>query len=165
MSGLMRAAGVFAAGASIWIVGASHVASNEKLTVTAIVPGAVMTQPFGCSNLALEPFDPYCPSHHIHTGVDLAAPQGTAVRAAAGGIASVAYDPGGAGLFVAVAAGDHTRVLYCHLSLVSVKDGDQVVTGQVIGEVGMSGLATGAHLHFEVQVDGQAIDPVVWLTS
>jgi murein DD-endopeptidase MepM/ murein hydrolase activator NlpD len=165
VSGFLRVAGVCAAAASIWIVGASHVVSNEKLALTAIVPGAVMTQPFGCSNLALEPFDPYCPSHHIHTGVDLAAPQGTAVRAAADGLVSVAYDPGGAGLFVAVAAADHTRVLYCHLSLVSVKGGDRVVTGQVIGEVGMSGLATGAHLHFEVQVDGRAIDPVVWLAS
>jgi murein DD-endopeptidase MepM/ murein hydrolase activator NlpD len=165
MIGLLRAAGVCAAVASIWIVGASHVASSEKLALTAIVPGAVMTQPFGCSNLVLEPFDPYCPSHHLHTGVDLAAPQGTAVRAAAGGFASVAYDPAGAGLFVAVASGGHTRVLYCHLSLASVADGDQVIPGQVIGEVGMSGLATGAHLHFEVQVDGRAIDPVAWLAS
>jgi murein DD-endopeptidase MepM/ murein hydrolase activator NlpD len=162
--GLLRVTGVCGAVACVWIVGASHVASSEKLALTAIVPGAVMTQPFGCSNLVLEPFDPYCPSHHIHTGVDLAAPQGTAVRAAAGGFASVAYDPAGAGLFVAVASG-HTRVLYCHLFLASIKDGDRVVPGQVIGEVGMSGLATGPHLHFEVQVDGRAIDPVVWLAS
>jgi murein DD-endopeptidase MepM/ murein hydrolase activator NlpD len=165
MIGLLRIAGVCVAVASVWIVGASHVASSEKLALTSIVPGASMTQPFGCSNLVLEPFDPYCPSHHIHTGVDLAAPQGTAVRAAAGGIASVAYDPAGAGLFVAVASGGHTRVLYCHLSLASVKDGDPVVTGQIVGEVGASGLATGPHLHFEVQVDSRAIDPVVWLAS
>src|SRR4029077_294039 len=122
--GLLRIAGVCAAAASIWIVGASQVVSSEKLTLAAIVPGAVMTQPFGCSTLVLEPFDPYCPSHHIHTGVELAAPQGTAVRAAAGGLASVAYDPGGAGLFVAVAVGDHTRVFFCHLSVASVRTGD-----------------------------------------
>ena len=165
MIGLLRIAGVCAAVASVWIVGASHVASSERLALSAIVPGAVMTQPFGCSTLVLEPFDPYCPSHHIHTGVDLAAPQGTAVRAAAGGFASVNYDPAGAGLFVAVASDGHTRVLYCHLSMASVKDGDRVVPGQPIGEVGMSGLATGPHLHFEVQVGGRAIDPVVWLAS
>jgi murein DD-endopeptidase MepM/ murein hydrolase activator NlpD len=161
----MRAAAVCGAAVSVWIVGASHVASQEKVALSAIVPGAVMTQPFGCSNLALEPFDPYCPTHHIHTGVDLAAPQGTAVRAAAGGLASVAYDPIGAGLFVAVAFGEDTRVLYCHLSLAAVRDGERVVAGQVIGEVGSSGLATGAHLHLEVQVDGRAIDPVAWLAS
>lgn len=165
MIGLFRVAGVCGAVAFVWMIGASHVASSEKLALTAIVPGAVMTQPFGCSDLVLEPFDPYCPSHHIHTGVDLAAPQGTPVRAAAGGFASVADDPAGAGLFVAVASGGHTRVLYCHLFLALVRDGDQLVPGQVIGEVGSSGLATGPHLHFEVQVDGRAIDPAVWLAS
>ena len=165
MIGILRLAGVCGAVASVWIFGASHVESPQKLALAAIVHGAVMTQPFGCSDLVLEPFDPYCPSHHIHTGVDLAAPQGTAVRAADGGFASVAYDSAGAGLFVAVASGGHTRVLYCHLSLALVKNGDPVVTGQVIGEVGMSGLATGPHLHFEVQVDGRAIDPVVWLAT
>ncbi len=165
MTRFLRLTGISAAVASVWIVGASHVANPEKLALSAIVPRAVETQPFGCSPLALEPFDPSCPSHHIHTGVDLAAPQGTPVRAAAGGLATVAFDPGGAGLYVAVAVGDHTRVLYCHLSRASVTDGDPVVTGEVIGEVGATGLATGAHLHFEVQVDGEAIDPVVWLAS
>jgi murein DD-endopeptidase MepM/ murein hydrolase activator NlpD len=165
VSGLLRLTGISAAVAAVWIVGASHVASSEKLTLGAIVPKAVETQPFGCSPLALEPFDPGCPSRHIHTGVDLAAPQGTPVRAAAGGLATIAFDPGGAGLYVAVAVGEHFRVLYCHLSQTSVKDGERVVTGEVIGEVGSSGLATGAHLHFEVQVDGRAIDPVVWLAS
>jgi murein DD-endopeptidase MepM/ murein hydrolase activator NlpD len=162
---LLRLACVIAAAAFVWLVGAAQVSSAEKLALSEIVPGATETQPFGCSNLVLEPFDPGCPSHHIHTGVDLAAPPGTVVRAAAGGLASVAYDPAGAGLFVTVAVGDHTRVLYCHLSRVLVKEGDRVVTGQVVGEVGMSGLATGPHLHFEVQVDGRAMDPVAWLVS
>jgi murein DD-endopeptidase MepM/ murein hydrolase activator NlpD len=57
------------------------------------------------------------------------------------------------------------RVLYCHLSRVQVVAGDSVTPGQVIGEVGATGLATGAHLHFEVQVDGRAVDPVNWLAS
>lgn len=162
---LLRLACVIAAAAFVWLVGAAQVSSAEKLALSAIVPGATQTQPFGCSNLVLEPVDPVCPSHHIHTGVDLAAPPGTVVRAAAGGLASVAYDPAGAGLFVTVAVGEHTRVLYCHLSRVLVKEGDRVVTGQAVGEVGMSGLATGPHLHFEVQVDGRAIDPVAWLAS
>jgi murein DD-endopeptidase MepM/ murein hydrolase activator NlpD len=160
----IRAAGICAAAAMIWVTGASQAPSHEKLALGAIVPGAVMTQPFGCSNLVLEPFDPYCPSRHIHTGVDLAAPTGTAVRAAAGGTAGVAFDPGGCGLFVYVIDG-HVRVLYCHLSAALVSPGDQVVTGQLVGRVGSTGLSTGAHLHFEVQVDGRAVDPVLWLAS
>lgn len=165
MIGSLRVAGICAAAGLIWIVGASRVPSHEKLPLTAIVPGAVMTQPFGCSPLILEPFDPYCPSHHIHTGVDLAAPEGTPVHAAAGGTASVGFDPAGAGLYVAVVADGHTRALYCHLSAVVVSDAQRVATGDVIGEVGESGLATGPHLHFEVQVDGRAVDPVVWLAQ
>lgn len=165
MIGFVRVAGVCAAAGLIWIVGASQVPNHEKLALTAIVPGAVMTQPFGCSNLLLEPFDPYCPSRHVHTGVDLAAPEGTAVRAAAAGTATVGFDPGGAGLYVVVLVDRHVRTLYCHLSVAMVADVERVIAGQVIGQVGATGLATGPHLHFEVQVDGRAVDPVVWLVQ
>jgi murein DD-endopeptidase MepM/ murein hydrolase activator NlpD len=158
----IRVAGICSAAAMVWVACGSQAPSHEKLPLQAIVPGAVTTQPFGCSKLVLEPFDPYCPSRHIHTGVDLAAPQGTAVKAAAGGTAGVGFDPGGAGLFVSVIDG-HVRVLYCHLSAALVSPGDRVVTGQLVGRVGSTGLSTGAHLHFEVQVDGRAVDPVSWL--
>jgi murein DD-endopeptidase MepM/ murein hydrolase activator NlpD len=163
--GSLRVVAICAAAILIWLAGATKVPSHEKLALSAIVPHAVMTQPFGCSNLLLEPFDPYCPSRHIHTGVDLAAAAGTPVRAAYGGTASIGFDPRGAGLFVVVVVDGHLRALYCHLSTALVGNGEQVTTGQVIGGVGATGLATGAHLHFEVQVDGRAIDPVVWLAS
>jgi murein DD-endopeptidase MepM/ murein hydrolase activator NlpD len=163
--GSLRVVAFCVAAILIWLVGASKVPSHEKLALSAIVPHAVMTQPFGCSNLLLEPFDPYCPSRHIHTGVDLAAKAGTPVLAASGGTASVRFDSGGAGLYVVVIVDRHVRALYCHLSTALVSGGEQVVTGQEIGAVGATGLATGAHLHFEVQVDGRAIDPVVWLAS
>jgi murein DD-endopeptidase MepM/ murein hydrolase activator NlpD len=161
----LRAGGILAAAALIWGAGASRVPSHEKLALTAIVPGAVVTQPFGCTSLLLEPFDPYCPSRHLHTGVDLAAPSGTDVLAAAGGIAQIGFDAGGAGLYIAVMAGGNMRVLYCHLSKAMASPGERVVPGQVIGRVGSSGLSTGAHLHFEVQVGGRAVDPALWLAS
>jgi murein DD-endopeptidase MepM/ murein hydrolase activator NlpD len=161
----LRVGGVGLLAALIWMFGASSVVSNEKLTLAAIVPGATMTQPFGCSALTLEPFDPYCPTHHIHTGVDLAAKEGTPVHAASRGIASVGFDLNGAGLYVAVLSGSHVRALYCHLSIALVSGSQQVTTGEVIGRVGSSGLATGPHLHFEVQVDGLAVDPLSWLAS
>jgi murein DD-endopeptidase MepM/ murein hydrolase activator NlpD len=162
---LVRAAGVCAVAAMFWVVGASRVPSHQKLAIPAIVPGAVITQPFGCSNLVLEPFDPHCPSRHVHTGVDLAAPDGTVVLAAAGGTTSVGFDAGGAGLYVSVAFDGHVRALYCHLSAVLVSDAQHLSAGDVVGKVGATGLATGAHLHFEVQVDGRAVDPVAWLES
>jgi murein DD-endopeptidase MepM/ murein hydrolase activator NlpD len=161
----LRVGGIFGVVALIWTAGASSVVSSEKLALAAIVPGAVMTQPFGCSALTLEPFDPYCPTHHIHTGVDLAAKEGTPVHAASGGMASVGFDLNGAGLYVVVSSEGHVRALYCHLSVALVAGTQQVTAGEVIGRVGSTGLATGPHLHFEVQIDGRAVDPVAWLAD
>ena len=163
--GWLRVLAMVVAAVLVWMLGAAKVASEQRLPLASIVPGAVETLPFGCTSLALEPFDPLCPGFHIHTGVDLAAPTGTAVHAASAGIAHAGFDPGGAGIFVAVAVGEHVRLLYCHLSQVQVVAGEAVTRGEVIGEVGATGLATGAHLHFEVQVDGRAVDPVSWLAS
>lgn len=149
----------------VWAFAASRVPDHTRLPLGAVVPGAVISQPFGCTALTLEPFDPFCPSRHVHTGVDLAAPAGTPVFSATAGLAHVAYDPLGAGLFVAVAAGGGARILYCHLSAATVVTGEMVSPGTRIGSVGQTGLATGPHVHFEVQVDGRYVDPPRWLES
>lgn len=162
---LLRIAGLAAVAAAVYVVGASRVPVHEKLGLLDIVPDAVVTQPFGCTPLDLEPFDPVCPSHHKHTGIDLAAPTGTSVRAAVAGTARVGFDVRGAGLYVLVNVDGHVRILYCHLSAALVANGEQVSTGLVIGQVGATGLATGPHLHFEIQVDGRAVDPITWLSS
>jgi murein DD-endopeptidase MepM/ murein hydrolase activator NlpD len=140
-------------------------AGHDNLALAEIVPGAAETQAFGCTSLVLEPPDSFCPTGHFHSGIDLAAIEGTAVHSASDGRARVLYDEAGAGLYVTVTSDDHSRVLYCHLSAVHVADGEDVVAGQVIGEVGSTGLSTGAHLHFEVDVDGRAVDPAAWLTQ
>jgi murein DD-endopeptidase MepM/ murein hydrolase activator NlpD len=162
---LLRVAGIAAVAIAVYVVGASHVPVHEKLNLLDIVPGAVVTQGFGCTLLDLEPFDPVCPSRHKHTGIDLAAPTGTSVRAAAPGTAHVGFDPRGAGLYVVVIVDRHVRALYCHLSAALVANGEQVSTGSVIGQVGATGLSTGPHVHFEIQVDGRAVDPIAWLSS
>ena len=149
----------------VWVAAASRVPDHQRLPLSAVVPGAIVTQPFGCTALALEPFDPFCPTRHVHTGIDLAAPAGTPVYAAAGGVIRVGYDAAGAGLFVAVAFDRSVRILYCHLRAVSVATGQTVVAGARVGDVGATGLATGAHLHFEVQIDGRFVDPGHWLAG
>ena len=159
---MLRVLAIGAAATIAWSLAASRVADHTRLPLSAVVPGAVVTQPFGCTTLALEPFDPLCPARHVHTGVDLAAPAGTAVVSATAGVAHVGYDSHGAGLFVAIDDGG-TRVLYCHLFSAAVRPGDRVAAGQAIGTVGESGLATGPHLHFEVQIDGRSVDPARWL--
>jgi murein DD-endopeptidase MepM/ murein hydrolase activator NlpD len=162
---IVRIVALCAAAALILIVAGSKVQNQERLPLSAIVPGAVVTLPFGCTTFELEPFDPFCPGRHIHTGVDLAAPEGTEVHAATSGTARIRFDGRGAGLYVVVTADQHVRELYCHLSAAVVTDGSAVVPGQVIGAVGATGLATGPHLHFEVQVDGTSVDPAAWLVS
>lgn len=159
----MRIAAAGALAIAITIVAAGRAASHAALPIGAIVTGAHVSQPFGCTDLALEPVEPACPSRHFHTGVDLAAPMGAVVRAATAGTAHVGFDPDGAGRYVAVWFDSHTRALYCHLSAVTVLDGDDVSIGEMLGTVGATGMATGPHLHFEVQVDGRPINPETWL--
>jgi murein DD-endopeptidase MepM/ murein hydrolase activator NlpD len=163
MTAWLRMIAIAGAGLVVWTSAASRVADQVRLPLRSVVAGAVVTQPFGCTSLVLEPLDPLCPSGHVHTGIDLAAPTGTPVRAATGGTSRVGLDPSGAGIFVAIRLGDHVRVLYCHLQRAEVANGEQVTAGQTIGLVGATGLATGAHVHLEVQIDGRPTDPAHWL--
>ena len=128
---------------------------------TRPVEGAVVTQPFGCTAYSMEPADRSCPSGHIHTGVDLAVPMGTPVRAALDGVAHVVVSSTGFGLHVIVDCGDGLTTLYGHLQSVDVGDGDEVAAGDVIGAVGSSGNSTGPHLHFEVRRDSIPEDPTL----
>ena len=162
---VLRIAAVAISAVLVWTVAGSRVAGQERLPLAAIVPGGVETLPFGCTSFELEPFDPFCPGLHIHTGVDLAAPAGTPVLSASEGIAHAGFDPQRAGIYVVVAVDPHVRLLYCHLWRVHVTPGQVVTPGELIGEVGATGMATGAHLHFEIQVDGHPVDPVTWLAS
>jgi murein DD-endopeptidase MepM/ murein hydrolase activator NlpD len=129
------------------------------------VTGAVLTQPFGCTSFLLEPANPRCPSGHFHSGLDLAAPLGTQVRAAAAGRARVLWNQGGYGLHVLLDSGGGLQTLYGHLAAASVLDGDAVRAGQEIGRVGSTGLSTGPHLHFEVRRNGRPVDPTPYLPA
>jgi murein DD-endopeptidase MepM/ murein hydrolase activator NlpD len=161
----VRVVAIVAGAALVWVALASEVPSHERLPIAAVVEGAVVSQPFGCTALELEPFDPFCPGHHLHTGIDLAAPAGTEVHSATAGTAHIGFDPFGAGSYVVVNFDAHTRIYYCHLSQFRVRSGESVSPERVIGLVGATGLATGPHVHFEVQVDGTSVDPVTWLAS
>ena len=161
----MRLLALGAAALATWLVVATQVPVPTRLGLAEVVVGATVTQPFGCTSLELEPFDDLCPWHHKHTGIDLAAPLGTEVHSATYGSALVGFDPAGAGKFVVVLVDPHVRVIYCHLSTFRIRGGDSVTPGQVIGLVGDTGLATGPHVHFQVDVDGVPVDPAAWLGS
>lgn len=93
-----------------------------------------------------------------HTGTDFAAGHGALVGAAAGGVVVSAGWRGGYGKAVLVDHGGETTV-YAHLSAMTVVKGQRVRRGDPVGRVGSTGQSTGAHLHFEVRVDGEPVDP------
>jgi murein DD-endopeptidase MepM/ murein hydrolase activator NlpD len=129
------------------------------------VTAAVVTQPFGCTAVAIEPVAPSCRAGHFHSGLDLAAAYLTPVHAAASGRARVGLDPAGYGLYVTVDHGGGLLTLYGHLASTPLRDGLSVGPGQDIGLMGSSGLSTGPHLHFEVRQDGRPTDPAPYLSG
>lgn len=99
-----------------------------------------------------------------HTGIDIAAPLGSPVRATADGrVAWVGLEPGGYGLYLVVEHEEGLATLYAHLERVEVRPGQAVRRGDVVGRVGNSGLSTGPHLHYEVRLWGRPVDPAPYI--
>jgi murein DD-endopeptidase MepM/ murein hydrolase activator NlpD len=94
-----------------------------------------------------------------HPGIDVAAPTGTPIFAAANGTVTAVYNNGGYGLMVIVNHGRGLVTRYAHCSKATVKKGQAVTRGEKIAEVGRSGIATAPHLHYEVLEYGKAVDP------
>jgi murein DD-endopeptidase MepM/ murein hydrolase activator NlpD len=102
---------------------------------------------------------------HGHTGVDLMAPYGSPIRAAAGGTVVYAGWYFEYGKIVDIRHSDNLVTRYAHMSAFApgIAPGAPVAAGAVIGEVGMTGRAHGPHVHFEVRIDGHPVDPKPWL--
>jgi len=103
--------------------------------------------------------DPIDGSSRFHAGLDVAAPEGSPILAAAPGIVRSAGRRGGYGNAIEIDNGRGISTLYGHACAVAVKAGDRVEAGQPIAFVGHTGRATGSHLHFEVREDGKPKDP------
>lgn len=102
---------------------------------------------------------------HGHTGIDLMAPYGSPIRAAAGGVVVYAGWYFAYGKIVDIRHADGLITRYAHMSAFApgIAPGAPVSAGDVIGQIGMTGRAHGAHVHFEVRIDGLAIDPKPFL--
>ena len=99
----------------------------------------------------------------LHAGIDIGVPQGTTIGAAADGRVIVAGYQGDCGNMVALDHHGGLSTIYCHMSQIFVGVGQDVQRGQAIGAVGMTGDATGPHLHFQVMQDGHPVDPMSYL--
>jgi murein DD-endopeptidase MepM/ murein hydrolase activator NlpD len=109
--------------------------------------------------------DPFSGEPEYHTGIDIAAAKGQPVYATADGVVQAASYTGDYGNLVVVKHAFGLTTRYGHLSAYHVKIGDKVTRGDVVGYIGSTGRSTGAHLHYEILVNGQLMNPLQLLTS
>lgn len=123
--------------------------------VPQVVPAAVrrITSSFGYRR------DPFTRRSAMHSGIDFKAPYGSPILAAARGQVTYAGWKGGYGRVVEVSHGNGLLTRYAHMSRVDVSVGQSVDAGERLGGLGSSGRSTGPHLHFEVRINGRAINP------
>jgi murein DD-endopeptidase MepM/ murein hydrolase activator NlpD len=112
-----------------------------------------ITSPFGMR------VHPGTGAFKMHTGIDIGAPMGATITAAASGRVIFAGVESGYGNTIIVDHGGQTSTLYAHCSQIFVGNNQDVQRGQAIGAVGATGDATGPHLHFEIRINGVAVDP------
>jgi murein DD-endopeptidase MepM/ murein hydrolase activator NlpD len=96
----------------------------------------------------------------MHAGIDVSAPSGARLVATGSGQIIAAGWRGGYGNCVMIDHGDGLVSVYAHMKSISVKVGQNVVSGATVGYVGSTGLSTGPHLHFEIRVNGSPVDPL-----
>lgn len=107
--------------------------------------------------------DPFKGVAAMHAGVDIPGPLGTPVYATADGVVGRAERAGGYGNLIEVNHGKGIETRYGHLSKILVSPNTKVTRGQLIGLMGSTGRSTGSHLHYEVRIDGRAVNPVPYL--
>jgi murein DD-endopeptidase MepM/ murein hydrolase activator NlpD len=110
--------------------------------------------------------DPFKGGAAMHAGIDLSGPVGTPIYATAEGVVVAAgYNSGGYGNLVKIDHGRGIETRYGHLSAIAVSPGQRITRGQVIGRMGSTGRSTGSHLHYEVRIDGRAVNPIPFMKS
>jgi murein DD-endopeptidase MepM/ murein hydrolase activator NlpD len=109
--------------------------------------------------------DPFIRAPAMHTGMDFRGETGDPARATADGNVTVAGWQGGYGKMVEIDHGNGLTTRYAHLSDITVKVGQRVRAGYIIGKVGSTGRSTGPHLHYETRVNGDAVDPRKFLRA
>ena len=124
------------------------------------VKTAAFTSSFGVRS------DPFRGGAAMHPGIDLAGPIGTPVYATADGtVLRAGWNSGGYGNLIEVEHGRGITTRFGHLSAILIHPGDKITRGQLIGRMGSTGRSTGSHLHYEVRIDGRAVNPIPFMKS
>ncbi|HVR90186.1 MAG TPA: M23 family metallopeptidase [Novosphingobium sp.] len=123
------------------------------------VDGAHLTSDYGMR------WHPVMGGRRQHKGVDLAQPTGTPVHATADGVVSRADWFSSYGLYVSLEHGGSLETRYGHMSRLNVAAGQSVKKGDIIGYVGSTGRSTGPHLHYEVRIAGEAVNPIPYMQA
>jgi murein DD-endopeptidase MepM/ murein hydrolase activator NlpD len=124
------------------------------------VKGVAFTSAYGVRS------DPFRGTRAMHAGIDLAGPIGTPIYATADGIVNRSeYNSGGYGNLVELNHGRGIQTRYGHLSRSMVSAGQRVKRGDMIGLMGSTGRSTGSHLHYEVRIDGKAVNPIPFMQA
>ena len=135
-----------------------HKQSLVLVATPSIAPAAgLMTDGFGRRR------DPFTGRRAFHRGLDISARRGTPVFAPADGVVVFSGRNGGLGRTVRIAHGFGFTTVYGHLDSIVVEPGDEIRRGDEIGALGNSGRSTGPHLHYEVHVDGRAVNPLYYM--
>jgi len=139
------------------LVEAAEVRKSEWASTPSIWPVQGWTSSgFG------ERFSPFTGRRTMHHGIDIVAAAGTPIVASAAGLAFTGTDDG-LGNYVTIEHGRGLKTYYGHLSRIAVTTGQQIERGVVIGYVGNTGLSTGPHLHYEIQVNGRPVNPMKYI--
>ncbi|WP_276118219.1 M23 family metallopeptidase [Pararhizobium qamdonense] len=131
----------------------------KKLPFNNPSPASDITSTFG------NRLDPFLGRLALHAGIDFRAPTGTRILATAPGTVITAGKNGGYGNMVEIDHGNGITTRYAHLSTILVNAGDKIRTGEPIARSGSTGRSTGPHLHYEVRLNGEAVDPMRFLTA
>jgi murein DD-endopeptidase MepM/ murein hydrolase activator NlpD len=158
-----------------WLEGQATVAGDSIAVLTALLKdppasgGGGMPSFWPVRGLVTSPFgprsSPYGGGREVHPGIDIQAHYGMPVVAAGDGEVVFAARESGYGGLVIVAHPGGVDTFYAHLSAMYVREGQKVRRGQPLGAVGATGRATGAHLHYEVRVNGVPVDPNRYLVN
>jgi murein DD-endopeptidase MepM/ murein hydrolase activator NlpD len=134
---------------------------RAKVSIPSMIPveGVTLTSGYGMR------IHPVLGGRRAHKGIDLAGPIGTPVYATADGFVAKAEPYSSYGNYIQIEHGGDLETRYAHLSRYAITAGEHVVKGQLIGYVGTTGRSTGPHLHYEVRVAGEAVDPTPYMMA